>query len=48
MDIPLLGVIPYDKILIKADMDAKSPLDMGGAAVEHINELNTKILRLFI
>ncbi|KAF5435197.1 CO dehydrogenase maturation factor [Candidatus Methanophagaceae archaeon] len=48
MDIPLLGVIPYDNALIKADMDAKSPLDMGGEAVEHINELNTKISRLFV
>lgn len=48
MDIPLLGVIPYDNALIKADMDAKSPLDMGGTAVEHINELNTKISRLFV
>ena len=46
LGIPLLGVIPYDKVLIRADMDAESPLDTGGNAVERINELKSRILRV--
>lgn len=44
MDIPLLGIIPYEQALIKADMESKAPLDMGGVAVEHIKRIKEKIL----
>jgi CO dehydrogenase maturation factor len=41
--IPLLGIIPYERALIKADMEGKAPLDVGGEAVEHIKMLKEKI-----
>lgn len=44
MSIPLLGIIPYEQTLIKADMECKAPLDIGGEAVEHIKRLKEKIL----
>jgi len=44
MNIPLLGIIPYEQALIKADMESKAPLDVGGEAVEHIKRLKEKIL----
>jgi len=43
MNIPLLEIIPYEQALIKADMECKAPLDMGGEAVEHIKMLKEKI-----
>jgi len=39
MGIPLLAIIPHDPALIKADMENKAPLDVGGAAVEHIKAI---------
>ncbi|MFZ2070934.1 MAG: AAA family ATPase [Halobacteriota archaeon] len=42
--IPLLGAIPYDPALIKADMVNKAPLDAGGVAVERIKEIKDRIL----
>ncbi len=45
MNIPLLDIIPYEQVLIKADMESKAPLDMGGEAVEHIKMLKEKIFR---
>ncbi len=46
MNIPLLEIIPYEQALIKADMESKAPLDVGGEAeaVEHIKRLKEKIL----
>lgn len=44
MDIPLLEIIPYEQALIKADMEDKAPLDVGGEVVEHIKAIKEKIL----
>ena len=44
MNIPLLGVIPYEQALIKADMESKAPLDIGGEVVERIKRIKEKIL----
>ena len=46
MGISLLELIPYDPALIKADMENKAPLDVGGDAVEHIKKLKEKILTI--
>jgi CO dehydrogenase maturation factor len=44
MGIPLLAIIPHDPALIKADMENKAPLDVGGAAVEHIKAIKEKLI----
>lgn len=44
MNIPLLGIIPYEHALIKADIEGKAPLDVGGEAVEQIRAIKEKIL----
>jgi len=41
--IPVIGVIPYDKTLMEADMESKAPIDVGGKAVMHIKEIKNKI-----
>jgi CO dehydrogenase maturation factor len=43
MQLPLLGIIPYDQTLITADIEGKAPLDVGGAAVEQIKAIKEKI-----
>ncbi len=37
--IPVIGVIPYDNALIRADMDGIAPLERGGTAVEAIKDI---------
>jgi len=46
--IPLLGIVPYELALIKADMESEAPLDVGGEAVEHIKMLKEKMFRICI
>ncbi|HUV02971.1 MAG TPA: AAA family ATPase [Desulfobacteria bacterium] len=46
LNLPLLGRIPYDPTLIRADLEGKAPLDMGGAAVEQIKAIKDKIVSL--
>ena len=41
--IPVLGVIPYDEVLIKADLENIAPIDMGGKAVESIKKIWEKV-----
>lgn len=41
--IPVLGVIPFDAALIKADMEGIAPIERGGAAVEAIKNIWEKI-----
>ncbi|MCW3140163.1 MAG: AAA family ATPase [Methanophagales archaeon] len=45
LGIPLLGVIPYDRALIEADMEGKAPVDKGGAAIEQIKEIKDRIIK---
>jgi CO dehydrogenase maturation factor len=42
-DLPVLGVIPFDTALVRADMDNIAPIDGGGAAVEAIKDVFEKI-----
>jgi CO dehydrogenase maturation factor len=44
MGIPLLAIIPHDPALIKADIENKAPLDVGGDAVEHIKTIKEKLI----
>ena len=46
LNLPLLGLIPYDPTLIRADLEGKAPLDVGGEAVEHIKAIKDKIVSL--
>lgn len=45
LGIPLLGVIPYDRALIEADMEGEAPVDKGGAAIEQIKEIKDRIIK---
>lgn len=47
MGIPLLGVVPYDVSLMGADLEGKSPLDVGGPAVDAIKEIKNTLETLF-
>jgi CO dehydrogenase maturation factor len=47
MNLPVLGIIPYEQTLIRADIEGKAPLDVGGDAVEHIKLIKDKILSRF-
>ncbi len=44
MNVPLLEIIPYEQTLIKADIESKAPIDVGGEAVERIKTIKEKIL----
>ncbi len=44
LNIPLLGVIPYDGRLIEADMAGMAPVDKGGEAIERIKDIKEKIV----
>ncbi len=47
MDVPVLGMIPFDRSLMDADLAGKSPLDVGGPGVEAIKEIKVKLEELF-
>ncbi|MHC1600334.1 MAG: ATP-binding protein [Candidatus Methanospirareceae archaeon] len=47
MNLPVLGIIPCEQTLIRADIEGKAPLDVGGDAVEHIKLIKDKILSRF-
>ena len=42
-EIPVVGVIPYDTALVRADMENVAPIDFGGDAVEAIKNIREKI-----
>ncbi|MCZ7395609.1 MAG: AAA family ATPase [Candidatus Methanoperedens sp.] len=41
--LPVIGVIPYDAALVRADMDNVAPIDSSGAALSAIKEIFEKI-----
>ena len=41
--LPVIGVIPYDAALVRADMDNVAPIDSSGAALSAIREIFEKI-----
>lgn len=47
MNIPILGTIPYDENLIKADLSGVSPLDLGGPAMDSIKIIKDRLVELF-
>lgn len=44
--IPILGTIPYDENLIRADLENKAPIDIGGDAVDAIVGIKDKIVEM--
>jgi len=46
MGIPVLGTIPYDSSLIKADLAGRSPVEEGGAAMAAIDKVITHLMHL--
>lgn len=46
LGIPVLGEIPYDTRLVKADLEKKAPIDVGGEAVEAIRGIKNKLLEI--
>lgn len=45
-DIEVLGIIPYDAALVKADMESMAPIEKGGAAVEAIKIIYEKVSKI--
>ena len=43
LQMPVIGIIPYDDALIKADIEGRAPIDVGGKAVEKIYEIKERI-----
>ncbi len=44
LGIPVLGIVPHDPALIQADLEGRAPLDVGGAAVEHLKAIKEQIV----
>jgi CO dehydrogenase maturation factor len=44
LNIPVLGSIPYDPVLVEADLRGVAPLDVGGTAIKRIEEIKNRIL----
>ncbi len=42
--LPVIGVIPYDAALVRADMDNTAPIESNGAALSAIKEIFEKII----
>ena len=47
MNVPVLGMIPFDRSLMDADLAGMSPLDVGGPGIEAIKEIKGKLEELF-
>jgi CO dehydrogenase maturation factor len=46
MGIPVLGTIPYDSSLVKADLAGRSPVEEGGAAIAAIDRVITHLMHI--
>ena len=46
MGIPVLGTIPYDSSLVKADLAGRSPVEEGGAAIAAIDRVITHLIHI--
>ncbi len=44
LDIQVLGEIPFDTQLMQADLEKRAPIEVGGKAVEAIEEIKNKLL----
>ncbi|MGB3944455.1 MAG: cobalamin biosynthesis protein CobN, partial [Methanothrix sp.] len=47
MNVPVLGMIPFDRNFMEADLAGKSPLDVGGPGIEAIKEIKVKLEEFF-
>ncbi|MHC1569218.1 MAG: ATP-binding protein [Candidatus Syntropharchaeia archaeon] len=43
MGVSVIGYIPYDDNLIKADMEGKAPIDVGGIAIDSMVEIKNSL-----
>ena len=46
MGIPVLGTIPYDSSLVKADLAGRSPVEEGGVAIAAIDRVITHLMHI--
>ncbi len=44
LEIPVLGMLPYDSSLVNADLAGRSPVEAGGAAVDRIEGIKDRLL----
>lgn len=44
MEIPVLGAIPYDSSLVKADLDNTSPMETEGLALDAVKKIKTRLI----
>jgi CO dehydrogenase maturation factor len=47
LNIQTIGSIPYDPLLVEADINGLAPLDVGGKAVESIKKIKDRILNRY-
>ncbi len=47
LNIRAIGSIPYDPLLVEADINGLAPLDVGGKAVESIKKIKDRILNKY-
>jgi len=46
LGIPVLGAVPYDSLLVKADLAGRSPVDEGGMAMAAIEEIKNRMVSI--
>jgi len=46
LGIPVLGSVPYDGLLVKADLAGRSPVDEGGMAMAAIEEIKNRMVSI--
>jgi len=46
LGIPVLGSVPYDGLLVKADLAGRSPVDEGGIAMAAIEEIKNRMVSI--
>lgn len=46
MGIQVLGEIPFDTMLMQADLDKRAPIDVGGEAIDAIVKIKEKLMEV--
>ena len=46
LGIPVLGEIPFDPMLMKADLEKRAPIEVGGEAVDAIVKIKEKLMEI--
>jgi len=47
LDIPIIGTVPYDDVLVKADLEGTPPIELGGNAIDAIKVIKEEISRKY-